>query len=113
MPRVLTGLAVSAGSESQNIIADAAGPDTFTCEDSLRLLASAVGGRPVGAYAAVPEFRPDQGGRPDAARRGADQGRGRRFDGGVADVWSNAFRNHQARPLVIRQRGHPGEQIRG
>ena len=33
-----------AGCQSQNIIADVASQDTFTCEDLLRLLASAVGG---------------------------------------------------------------------
>ena len=38
--RVSLGLAY--GCQSQNIIADAAGPDTFTFEELLRLLASAV-----------------------------------------------------------------------
>ena len=41
----LADLAVAAGSESENTVADAAGPDTFTFEGLLRLLASAVGAR--------------------------------------------------------------------
>ena len=36
---------LASGCQSQNIIADAAGPDTFTCEDLFRFLASAVGAR--------------------------------------------------------------------
>ena len=39
----LAAQAVAVGSHSENTVA-AAGPDTFTCEDLLRLLASAVGG---------------------------------------------------------------------
>ena len=35
--------AVEAGSQSENSVADAAGPDTFSFEELLRLLASAVG----------------------------------------------------------------------
>ena len=39
----LADLAVAAGSQSENSVADAAGPDTFTFEELLRLLAKAVG----------------------------------------------------------------------
>ena len=42
-PSMQVSLVLASGCQSQNIIA-AAGPDTFTCEDLLRLLASAVGG---------------------------------------------------------------------
>ena len=35
--------ALAAGCKSENVIADAAGPETFTLGESLRLLASAVG----------------------------------------------------------------------
>ena len=41
----LAAQAVDAGSESENLVADAARPDTFTFEELLRLLASAVGAR--------------------------------------------------------------------
>ena len=41
----LAAQAVSAGSQSENTVADAAGPDTFTFEELLRLLVSAVGAR--------------------------------------------------------------------
>ena len=41
----LAAQAVDGGSESENIIADAAGPETFTFEELLRLLASSVGAR--------------------------------------------------------------------
>ena len=44
-PSIRVSLMLASGCQSQNIIADAAGPDTFTCEDLLRLLASAVGAR--------------------------------------------------------------------
>ena len=37
--------AVEAGSQSENLIADVAGPDTFSFEDLLRLLASSMGVR--------------------------------------------------------------------
>ena len=39
----LTGQAVASGSLSENTVADAAGPETFTFKELLRLLASAVG----------------------------------------------------------------------
>ena len=38
-------MAVDAGSRKDSFVADAAGPDTFTVEELLRLLASAVGAR--------------------------------------------------------------------
>ena len=38
-------LGLASGCQSQNVIADAAGPDTFTFEELLRLLASAVNAR--------------------------------------------------------------------
>ena len=41
----LAALAVEAGSRSDSIVADAAGPETFTFEELLRLLAEAVGAR--------------------------------------------------------------------
>ena len=41
----LAGQAVDAGSRGDNFVADAAGPDTFTFEELLRVLASAVGAR--------------------------------------------------------------------
>ena len=41
----LAAQAVDAGSESENLVADATGPDTLTFEELLRLLASAVGAR--------------------------------------------------------------------
>ena len=44
-PSMRVPLVLASGCQSQNIIADAAGPDTFTCEDLLRLLASSVGAR--------------------------------------------------------------------
>ena len=37
-------MVLASGCQSQNIIADVASQDTFTCENLLRLLASAVGG---------------------------------------------------------------------
>ena len=43
-PSMQVLLVLTSGCQSQNVIADAAGPETFTCEDLLRLLASAVGG---------------------------------------------------------------------
>ena len=43
-PSMRVSLALASGCQGQNIIAAAAGPDTFTCEDLLRLLAPAVGG---------------------------------------------------------------------
>ena len=45
----LAGQAVAAGSESENTVADAAGPETFTFKGLLRLLASGVGA-PSGWY---------------------------------------------------------------
>ena len=41
----LAGQALAAGSQSENTVADAAGPDIFTFEELLRLLAGAVGAR--------------------------------------------------------------------
>ena len=41
----LAAQALAAGSQSENTLADAAGPDTFTFEELLRLLAQAVGAR--------------------------------------------------------------------
>ena len=41
----LAAMAVEAGSHADSFVADAAGPDTFTFEELLRLLASAVGAR--------------------------------------------------------------------
>ena len=41
----LAGLAVAAGSQSENTVAVAAGPDTFTFEELLRLLAKAANAR--------------------------------------------------------------------
>ena len=41
----LAGQAVAAGSQNENTVADAAGRDTFTFEELLRLLASAVNAR--------------------------------------------------------------------
>ena len=41
----LAGQAVAAGSQNENTVADAAGPDTFTFEELLRLLAKAVNAR--------------------------------------------------------------------
>ena len=41
----LAALAVEAGSRSDSFVADAAGPETFSFEELLRLLASAVGAR--------------------------------------------------------------------
>ena len=40
----LAAQAVDAGSENENLVAGAAGPETFTLEELVRLLASAVGG---------------------------------------------------------------------
>ena len=42
----LAALAVEAGSQSENAVADAAGPETFSFEELLRLLATAMGVRP-------------------------------------------------------------------
>ena len=41
----LAGQAVAAGSQNENTVADAAGPDTFTFEELLRLLAKVVNAR--------------------------------------------------------------------
>ena len=69
--------AVAAGSRNDSFVADAAGPDTFTFEELLWLLAKGGGRpRPAGAHAAVAGVRPDPAGRPAAAGRGVDQGRG-------------------------------------
>ena len=43
-PSMRVSLVLASGCQSQNIIADAAGPETFTCEDLFRPLAPAVGG---------------------------------------------------------------------
>ena len=44
-PLLRVSLGLASGCQSQNVIADAAGPDTFTFEELLRLLASAVTAR--------------------------------------------------------------------
>ena len=41
----LAAQAVDAGSKGENFVADAAGPETFTFEELLRLLASEIGAR--------------------------------------------------------------------
>ena len=69
----LAAQAVAAGSQIGNSVADAAGPETFTFEELLRLLASAVGcPGPAGAYGAVPGLCYDPAGWPAAAGRGTD-----------------------------------------
>ena len=99
----LAAQAVASGSLSENTVADAAGPDTFTFDELLRLLASGVNARGrLGAYTGVAGVRPDPPGRPAAARRGADQGRGCRTDGGVADFPRSAGRDHQVGRLARR-----------
>ena len=45
MPRTWRALAVAAGSGGESLITDAAGPDTFTFEELLWLLAKAVNAR--------------------------------------------------------------------
>ena len=72
----LAGQAVAGGSQNENSVAAAAGPETLTFEELVRLLASAVDGPSGGAYACVPGLSPDPAGRPAAAGSGADQGRG-------------------------------------
>ena len=44
IPSMGVSFVLASGCQSQNIIADVASQDTSTCEDLLRLLASAVGG---------------------------------------------------------------------
>ena len=45
IPSMGVSFVLASGCQSQNIIADVASQDTFTCEDLLRLLATAVGAR--------------------------------------------------------------------
>ena len=63
----LADQAVDAGCLIENFVADDAGPDTFTCEDLLRLPAPAVGGPSGWCIAAVLGVRPDPSGWPAAA----------------------------------------------
>ena len=71
----LAAQAVDGGSESENIIADAAGPETFSFEGLLRLLAKAVDARVRLVHTPSSQgFAHDPAGRPAAARRGANQG---------------------------------------
>ena len=70
----LAALAVAAGSQSENTVADAAGPDTFTFEELLRLLSKAVNARV--RLVPTPQslgFVVDSTDRPGVAGRGADQ----------------------------------------
>ena len=61
----LAAQAVEAGSQSETSVADAAGPDTFSFEALLRLLASSMGiRREVGPHAPVGGSRPDRSGGP-------------------------------------------------
>ena len=72
----VAALAVDAGSRTDSCIADAAGPETFTFDELLQLLASSMGARVRLVHTpAVPGLRYDPAGRPDAARRGADPSR--------------------------------------
>ena len=72
----LAAQAVDAGSGRDSFVADAAGPETFTFEELVRLLTLAVGcPRPVGAYAPAAGVRTDPAGRPAAAGCGAGQSR--------------------------------------
>ena len=69
--------AVEAGSQSKSSIADAAGPDTFSFEALLRLLASSMGVRKqVPAHAPFGGSRFDRTGQPADARYGAHPRRG-------------------------------------
>ena len=73
----LAAQAVAAGSQSENTVADAAGPDTFTFEELLWLLSQAVGARVRLAHTPPSlGLRPDPAGRPAAAGRGAHPRRG-------------------------------------
>ena len=68
----LAAQAVEAGSRGASFVADAAGPETFTFEELLRLLAG--GSRrtcPTDGHAAVPRLRLDAACRPADARHGA------------------------------------------
>ena len=73
----LAAQAVDAGSRSDSFIVDAAGPDTLSFDDLLRLLASSMGVR-----ARLMHTPPSVGPRPDRtcrfpdARRSPDAGRG-------------------------------------
>ena len=97
----LAAQAVEAGSQSESSVADAAGPDTFSFEALLRLLASAMGVR-----ARLVRTPPPAGlaltrlvGLADA-RRGAHPRRGRRAHGRVADVRGCADRHDEAERLA-------------
>ena len=105
--------AVEAGSQSENSIADAAGPETFSFGGT----ASAAGLRdgsqqPVGARAPIGGPRPDPTGRPAEARRCAHPRRGGRTHGWTAHVRGRADRRDKAERLAQRQRGQPGETLR-
>ena len=73
----LAAQTVAAGSRSESFVADAAGPETFTFEELLRLLASVVGGR-VRLVHTPPttRFALTRLGRPAIAGRGAQPRRG-------------------------------------
>ena len=74
-PKDLAAQAVDAGSGRDSFVADAAGPETFTFEELVRLLTLAVGAR-VRLVHTPPAagVRTDPAGRPAAAGCGADQG---------------------------------------
>ena len=72
----LAGQAAAGCSQNQNTAADAAEPETFTFEELVRLLASAVGGPSGCCVRCVPGLSHGLAGRPAAARRGAEPRRG-------------------------------------
>ena len=72
----LAGQAVAGCSQNQNTVADAAEPETFTFEELVRLLASAVGGPSGCCVRCVPGLSHDLAGRSSAEEGGADPRRG-------------------------------------
>ena len=109
----LAAQAVQAGSQAESSIADAAGPETFSYDELLRLVAAAVGLRgSVGAHAPIGWPHPDKTGRLDDARRCADSRRGGRVDGWPVHVRRRADGHDQTERLAPRQPGEPRPSVR-
>ena len=94
---------VEAGSQPENSIADAAGPETFSYEQTDQAHRSR--GRrseSIGAPTAVDWTRYDEAGEPDGARRCANPQRGARADGWPVHIRGASDRHDQAEPLAPR-----------
>ena len=106
----MAGLAVAAGARDANETIDAVGPDIFTFDRLVRLIAETVGSKALHLpRAAGPHPAGRQPHRRGPGRRGAHQGRGEGPHGQPAGFGPAAHREHPPGRLAGSQRGHRGQ----